>query len=333
MLHISPKTCKMNAYERERTKDMENLVLTINIILPIFLVMVIGYICKRVGLVSADTISGMNKLVFRLFLPASLCQSVMKADPESMTNPSVLAFGFIGTFAIFLVSMLIIPRIERENPRRGVMIQGIFRSNYAIFGVPLAEALFPAGDGGVAAMMVIATVPLFNVLGVISLEVFRGGHPDLKKILRGIVRNPLIWGCLIGFLLMQMRVTLPQFAASTLSKLAAIASPLALFTLGGSINLQAFRHNARSLAVSVSAKLLVAPLAMLSVAYLCGYRGAEFAVLMIVFGAPCAVNSYTMAAQMDGDAELAAQQVMLSTVLCSATMFAMIFLFKTMGVF
>ena len=83
----------------------------------------------------------------------------------------------------------------------------------------------------------------------------------------------------------------------------------------------------------MSGKLLITPLAMLSIAYLCGFRGAEFAVLMLVFGAPSAVNSFTMAAQMDGDAELAAQQVMLSTVLCSATLFVMIFLFKTVGIF
>lgn len=311
---------------------MENLLLTINIILPIFLVMVIGYVCKQTGLVSEETISGMNKLVFRLFLPASLCQSVMKAEPGSIVNPSVLAVGFLGTFAVFLIALLIIPRIEKENARRGVMIQGIFRSNYAIFGVPLAEALFPAGDGGVAAMMVIAIVPLFNVLGVITLEAFRGGKPNLKKILIGIAKNPLIWGCLAGLFLMQAHVTLPQFAASTLSKLASIASPLALFMLGGSINLSEFRHNARSLAVSVSGKLLIAPLFVLAAAYLIGYRGVEFAVLLIVFGSPCAVNSYTMAAQMDGDAELAAQQVMLSTVLSSVTMFLMIFLFKTLGI-
>ena len=312
---------------------MDNLILTFNIILPVFLMMVIGYISRRIGLVNEQTISGMNKLVFRLFLPASLCQSVMKADPGSISNPMVLAFGSIGTFVIFLVALLIIPRIEPENPRRGVMIQGIFRSNYAILGIPLSEALFPAGDGGVAAMMVIATVPLFNVLAVITLETFRGGHPSPRKILRGIVRNPLIWGCVIGFVLMQLRVTLPSFAASTLSKLASVSTPLALFTLGGSINLRAFRNNAHSLAISVSGKLLISPLAMLSIAYLCGFRGAEFAVLMLVFGAPCAVNSYTMAAQMDGDAELAAQQVMLSTVLCSATLFVMIFLFKTIGIF
>ncbi|MGN0802928.1 MAG: AEC family transporter [Candidatus Faecivicinus sp.] len=312
---------------------MNNFLLTLNIILPIFLVMAVGFFCRRIKLVNAENISAINKLVFRIFLPASLCQSLMRVEPGSIVNPGVLGFGFAGTLLVFLIALLVIPQIEKDNRRRGVMIQGIFRSNYAIFGIPLSEALFPQGDGGLAAMMVIATVPIFNVLGVIALESFRGGRVNIRKILIGIAKNPLIWGCLIGYLLMKLQVPVPTFATSTLSKLAAVASPLALFALGGSIDLQTFAHNARPLSITVLSRLVVVPVLVLLAAYAVGYRGVEFAVLMIVFGSPCAVNSYTMAAQMDGDAELAAQQVMLTTIFSSVSMFAMIFLFKSLGIF
>lgn len=312
---------------------MDNFLLTLNIVLPIFLVMVAGFACRRGGLVSTEGISAINKLVFKVFLPCSLCKSLMNVDPNSIVNPGVLAFAFVGVFIVFLLGFVIIPRIEKDNRRRGVMIQGLFRSNYAIFGIPVCEALFPQGDGGVAAMMVIATVPLFNALAVVSLESFRGGRVNVKKILVGIAKNPLIWGCVIGYLLMQFKVPVPEFATSTLSKLASVASPLALFALGGSINLQTFKHNARPLSIVVLGRLVVIPLLSLLCAYIAGYRGAEFAVMMIVFGSPCAVNSYTMAAQMDGDAELAAQQVMMTTILSSVSMFAMIFAFKMLGIF
>lgn len=312
---------------------MSNFFLTLNIVLPIFLVMLIGYGCKQIKIVSAEGISAINKLVFRVFLPASLCQSLMRIDKQSIVNPGVLAFGFVGVLVVFSLGFVVIPMIEKDNRRRGVMIQGLFRSNYAIFGIPICEALFPQGDGGVAAMMVIATVPLFNALAVISLEVFRGGKINAKKILLGIAKNPLIWGCIIGYLLMQFKVPVPEFASATLSKLASIASPLALFALGGSVNLQSFKHNARPLSIVVLGRLVVVPLAALLVAYLFGYRGAEFAVMMIAFGSPCAVSSYTMAAQMDGDAELAAQQVMLTTIFSSLSVFMMIFAFKSLGIF
>lgn len=312
---------------------MQNLILTFNIILPIFLVMLIGYFCKRGKLVSAECFSGMNKLVFRVFLPVSLCQSLMNVKSGAFVNGKVLVFAFLATIAVCLLGFLFVPLIEKENSRRGVMIQGIFRSNYAIFGIPLCEALFPEGDGGVAAMMVIAAVPLFNALSVVTLECFRGGKPNVLKILKGIIKNPLIWGCIVGYLIMQFSIPVPQFVRGTISKLASIASPLALFALGGSIDLPAIKGNIRSLAISLSSRLLIVPLLVLVVAYAMGMRGVEFAVLMIVFGAPCAVSSYTMAAQMDGDAELAAQQVMLSTVLSAVTMFIMIFAFKTLGIF
>ena len=312
---------------------MGNLILTFNIVLPIFMLMLVGYACKRFGLVNAANVSAMNKLVFKIFLPMSLCKSLMNVEPGTFVNPTVLVFGFVGIIVVALLAFLLIPRLEKENPRRGVMIQGIFRSNYAIFGIPLCEAIFPQGDGGVAAMMVIATIPIFNVLSVISLEVYRGGKANLKKILIGIAKNPLIWGAVIGYLVMQLRIPVPEFLRSTVSKLASVASPLALFALGGSIDLRAFRNNLKSLAISLSGRLVFAPLMMLAVAYAIGLRGPEFAVLMIVFGSPCAVSSYTMAAQMDGDAELAAQQVMLSTILSAVTMFIMIFAFKSIGIF
>lgn len=312
---------------------MDNLILTVNIVLPIFLVMVVGFFCRRMKLISAENVSAMNKLVFRVFLPCSLCKNLMTVEEGTIVSPGVLAYAFAMTVVIFAIAYLIVPRLERENKRRGVMIQGMFRSNFAIFGIPITEALLDGRSSPVAAMMMIATVPLFNVLAVISLESFRGGRANIKKVLGGIVKNPLIWGCVIGYLLMQFRVPVPEVVTSTVSKLASIASPLALFVLGASINLQSIRSNVRSLAVSVGGKLLLAPLLVLVGAYLLGFRGEEFAVLMIVFGAPCAVSSYTMAAQMDGDAELAAQQVMLSTMLSSLTMFVMIFAFKTIGIF
>ena len=311
---------------------MNNLILTTNIVLPIFLIMVVGFCCRRFGLVSEDNVKAINKLVFRVFLPCSLCKSLMNIDPDTVINPTVLAFGSGGIFVTFLCAYLLIPHIEKDNTRRGVMIQGIFRSNFAIFGIPMVEALYPQGDGGISAMMVIATVPLFNALAVFSLERFRGGKADFGKILKGIAKNPLIWACIVGFAISQLRIPLPQFVSDTVSKLGTVASPLALFALGGTINLQTFMHNIKPLSICVSGRLVFAPLVLLSIALLCGIRGPEFACLIMVFVTPCAVSSFTMASQMGGDAELAAQQVMMTTVMSAVTMFLMIFLFKSTGV-
>ena len=311
---------------------MENFVVTCNIVLPIFLVMLIGFIARRTRLLSEETVQGCNKLVFRIFLPVSLCRSIMRAESSAMTGGLPL-FTAVGTVIVFALCMLIIPKIEGDNRRRGVMIQGIFRANYAIFGITLSQALFPQGDGGVAAMMVVAVIPVFNVLAVATLEIFRGGKFDLKRILIGILKNPLIWGCLIGYVVSTTGLKLPSVINSTVDSLASIATPLALFVLGASLKIEKLSGNARALVISVAAKLVIVPVIALAIAYAMGYRGAEFATLMIVFASPTAVSSYTMAEQMGADGDLAAQQVVFTTVFSSVTIFLMVFLFKSMGVF
>lgn len=311
---------------------MSNLLLTVNTVLPVFLVMVAGFVCRELKLVKPDTVSALNRLVFRFFLPISLSKSLMTADAGSAVNYSVMVYCAAGIIATFTVGMLLVPRFITDNRRRGAMIQGIFRSNYAILGIPLMESMFPGGDNGVSAIIALITVPLFNVLAVITLETFRGGRFSPVKIIVGIIKNPLILGCAAGFLIGRLPVEMPEFLMSTITKLGGVASPLALFSLGATMDLRKLGGNAKALLAGVSARLIVAPGILLPIAYMLGYRGAEFAALMIVFASPCAVSSYTMAAQMDSDYELAAQMVMLTTVLFIFTIFVMVLLFQSLGI-
>ena len=312
---------------------LNNLIVTCNIVLPLFLVMLVGYLCRAGGLVTETVAKGCNKLVFRVFLPLSLCRSIMNVKQGRVLEPGLVAFTMAGVIAVFLLGLLLIPRVESDNRKRGVMLQGLFRSNYAIFGVPLCEALFPQGDGGVAAMMVAVVVPLFNVLAVVSLETFRGGSFDIKKIALGVIKNPLIWGCLAGFIVMKTGLTVPAVLSSTVDKLAAIASPLALFVLGASLRPRKIRDNVRQLLITVIGRLVVVPAVALTAAYLIGWRGPQFAALLIAFSSPIAVSSFAMAEQMDGDPDLAVAQIVLTTVLSLATIFGLVFLCKNLGIF
>lgn len=312
---------------------MANFILTCNMVIPVFLVMVVGYICRQAKMVSAENVSAMNKLVFKIFLPISLAKSLMTLDPNADINYSVMLYCAVGVIVTFAAAIIIVPRLVKGNPQRGAIIQALFRSNYAILGIPLIESLFPDGDGGVSAMMVMITVPLFNVLAVITLETYRGGKFDIIKILKGILKNPLIWGCIIGFGVYKFRIPMPELISSTVSKLASLASPLALFSLGATIDLKKLSGNLKLLIPTVACRLAVIPGILLAIACLIGYRGPELAALMIAFGSPCAVSSYTMAAQMDSDGELAAQLVMTTTVLSVFSIFLMVLLFKNLGIF
>jgi len=245
---------------------MANFILTCNMVMPVFLVMVVGYVCRQLKMVSSENVGAMNKLVFKVFLPVSLAKSLMTLDPAADISYSVMLYCTLGVIATFIAAILIIPRFVKGAPQRGAMIQATFRSNYAILGIPLIESLFPAGDGGVSAMMVMVTVPLFNVLAVVTLETYRGGSVNALKIIKGILKNPLIWGCVIGFGVYKSGLQLPETATSTVSKLASLASPLALFSLGATIDLKKLTGNMKLIVPTVAARLVVVPGILLAIA-------------------------------------------------------------------
>lgn len=275
----------------------------------------------------------MNNLVFRIFLPLLLCKNIMSGSESAIINKDIFLYAAVGIFSVFALLFLIIPILEKDDRKRGVMIQGIGRSNYTLFGIPLVQSFFPNSDVGIASLLVMVVVPIFNVLSIISLEIYSGGKTNNKKIIKGIITNPLIIGSTIGLLLLKTQVALPQFILSPMNGLAQIAAPFALFLLGGSLEFSKVEANLKQLIIAIVGKLVISPLIFLSIAVALGFRGVELACLLIVFGSPTAVNSYIMAQQMGGDEELAGQQVFFSTALSIITIFIFVLIAKQYGLF
>ncbi len=311
---------------------MENLLLSARVMLPIFLMLTLGYLLRRVSLVDDHTLSGCNSLVFRVFLPAMLFQNVYNTDVATAFNPRLLAFAVGGTLALFALSMIIIPRLETDRPKQASMVQAVFRSNFVIFGLPVTAALFGQEKVGVAAILVAAVVPLFNVLAVFALEYFRGGKVDLKKALRGVVTNPLIIGAGLGLFCLLTGLRLPAPVESTISDVGHVGTPLALIVLGGTFRFSALRSSARQLVICVVGRLLVGPAIFLSAAALLGFREVEIAALISLFASPTASSSYPMACEMGADGELAGQAVVCNSFFAIFTVFFWIFLFKQLGI-
>ena len=150
---------------------MENLILSL------------GYILKKLKILDELTTKNMNSVNFKVFLPLLLFYNVYKTDLSVVFNPKLLIFSIISVILVFLLLFIIIPLLEKDNRKRGVIIQGIFRSNFVIFGVPVCEALFGQNATGVSSMLIAVVVPLFNFLAVICLEIYRGGNINFKKII------------------------------------------------------------------------------------------------------------------------------------------------------
>ena len=307
---------------------MENLILSFNIVLPIFLILSLGYILKKLKILDELTTKNMNSVNFKLFLPLLLFYNVYKTDLSVVFNPKLLIFSIISVILVFLLLFIIIPLLEKDNRKRGVIIQGIFRSNFVIFGVPVCEALFGQNATGVASMLIAVVVPLFNFLAVICLEIYRGGNINFKKIIKGIITNPLIIASIIGLFFIYFKIKLPTPIEKTINDISKIATPLAFILLGSSFTFSAFSVYIKQLSITILGKLIIVPGIVLYIAALLGFRNIELTCLLSVFASPTAVSSYTMAEQMDGDSILAGQIVVLTSIISIITVFLWIFILK-----
>lgn len=310
---------------------MDNLILSFNVVLPIFLCILLGYFLRHIRMVDTPSLNVMNKLCFKVFLPIYLFNNIATTNLAAAFNGKLLATAYLGVTAQFILLMILIPRLEKENPRRGVLIQAMFRSNFALFGLPLALSLCGTEKVGPTSILVGFTVPLFNILAVVSLESFRGGKPSIKKMAKGIATNPLIIASLLGIAFNLLDFTLPGAVQKSVNDLGGVATPLSLVALGGSFTVSKVKEYKKQLTIGVLGRLVFSPLIMVSAGILLGFRNELLIPLLIMSGAPTAVSSFPMAQQMDGDGELAAGLVVFTSALAILSMFLWIFVLKQIG--
>lgn len=308
-------------------------MISANAVLPMCLVMALGYGTRRLGWIRREEISAINKIAFRIFLPCLLYYNVYCSDLSGSFDPLLMAYAVGGVLLTFGLSLGYTLLTEKLPERRGVMIQGMFRSNYVIMGIPVATALLGSNQLGTVSILIAVVVPLFNMLSVVVLEVFRGQKPKPLHILGQIAKNPLVIGSVLGILTLAAGIRLPHILEQTIQNISAIASPLQLFLLGAFFQFSGLKTYRRELVTVSAAKLIVAPGLFLGLGALLGFRGVAFVSLIGVFASPTAVNSFTMAQQMGGDAELAGDIVVTTSAVSILTMFLWIFLFKSLGVF
>ncbi|MBQ4536964.1 MAG: AEC family transporter [Lachnospiraceae bacterium] len=310
---------------------MENLIISLNVVLPLFFCIVLGNFLRRIGMYDGETLNKLNKLCFKVFLPIYLFNSVYSTDLSAAFNGKLILFAVLGVVAWFLLLMLLVPRIEKENPKCGVMIQAMFRSNFVLFGLPVATSLCGEDKLGPTSLLIGIVVPVFNVLAVVTLEAFRGGKPSVKKMAKGIVTNPLIIASLLGVLFYFLNIDLPYAVQKTVTDLGRVATPLSLVALGGYFTLGEVKNYKKQLTIAVLGKLLISPLIMVLIGIALGFRNETLVPIVIMFGAPTAVSSFTMAQQMDGDGELAAGLVVFTSGLAILTIFLWVFVLKQLG--
>jgi predicted permease len=275
----------------------------------------------------------MNKLVFRVFLPLLLFLNIYSLEPDdafNKENGSLLLLSALSILFVVILMHFLMPIFVKNKNKCSVMIQGVFRSNLVLFGIPITASIYGEDRIGIVSLLAAFIVPLFNVLAVIVLEYYRGSKVNYRNILLNIIRNPLIIASATAFVLLALRIQIPELLLSPLSSLSKVATPLAFIILGGTFQFSRISINIKYLITVVLGKLILFPLVVFAIAIALGYRGEALVALIGVTASPTAVSSFTMAVEMEADGELAGQIVVFTSIISIVTLFFVVYLLKVL---
>ena len=312
---------------------MESFLIAVNAVMPFLIYISFGYGVVKSGLADEAFMNKLNKVVFRAFFPFLMFNNMYQLKRDFSLNLTLVATAVLSVLFLQALLLLVVPRLVKENPRRGVIIQAIYRSNFVLFGIPLAANLFGDDGSALASMMVAIVIPVYNVTAVIILEMFRGdgGKTNPLVLVRNVCTNPLILGAAVGLVFFALRIKLPSSVEGPVSQFAGMTTPLALFVLGGTLHFSAIRGNLKYIVPSMTLKLALLPLLITALATVLGFSNVERFVIFEMYATPVATASYSMAQNMGGDGELAGQFVVLSTAASVVTIFLWVYLFTSIG--
>ncbi|MBQ2735636.1 MAG: AEC family transporter [Clostridia bacterium] len=315
---------------------LNDLLFSANVIVPIFLLIMLGYALTRLKVWDAHFLKIANDVCFKALLPVLLFYNVASANIFEVFDGKLIVYACLCACALCGLLFLIVPLFVKDKKRRGVMIQGTFRSNFLLFGVPLGLSIGGAAGSVLAAVVASFYVPVINMLSVISLYVFSDAeNKSLKSALLGIVKNPLVIGGVSGLVFSFIRNSIGfeilTMLDTTLFNIKSIATPLAFLILGGDLKFGSMLRNVKYSAFSVLGKTVLIPAVMLPISALLGFDSLEMAILLAVFATPNAVSSYAMARNYEEDYELAGEIITLGTLISIFTIFVFITVTKYLG--
>ncbi|WP_418827576.1 AEC family transporter [Paratractidigestivibacter sp.] len=314
---------------------MDDLIFSLNATPPIFIMMMLGYFLRRIGLVTQEFADAANTFVFKICLPLVLFDDLYQMDIAAAWDGGFVAFCAVATLGSIALCWLV-SRAFGKQPWRGEFIQASYRSGAAFLGIAFLLSIY--GEAGAAPLMVIGAVPIYNVSAVIILELMRPGKVDrgvspelIRSTIRGIVTNPIILGILAGVAWSLLRIPMPQVLGTAVADVGGIATPLGLIALGASFSFRrAFAVGTPSIVAS-AIKLVGLELVFLPMALAAGYTGQKLVAVVMMLGLPSTVSGYVMARNMGYEGAVNSSVVMLTTLLSSVTITFWLWLLKSQG--
>ncbi len=306
-------------------------MLSMKVVTPLVIFMCLGAAIRWKGWMSEGAIKEMNNVVFRVLLASMVFYNIYQADLAKDFDGGLLIFAIAALFSSFAIVAAAIGKKVKDKTVAPVLIQGVYRSNFVLFGLQVTASICGDSGLGMATVLISVIIPLYNMLAVILFEYYRCKDVDIIKLLEGIVKNPLIIASALGYFVVFLHLNLGDILEGTLKSISQMATPMSLILLGATVTLHGIKKYWKYTILCSIGRLAAIPAVFLLLAASLGFRGPGLVALMVMFGSPTAVSSFPMASQMGGDGELAAQIVAMTTVCSIGTIFFWTYLLSRVG--
>jgi len=312
----------------------DNLVFSLNATVPVFIIMVFGWVVKRIGLLDDHSTAKINKFVFRTLLPALLFMDLSTADFRTVWDSRYVLFC-MGVTLLSVGIAVAFSLLHKDRCERGEIIQASYRSSAAVLGIAFINNIY--GKATVAALMIVGTVPLYNIIAVVALSLTspdrdrNSGSRLWLNTLKGIATNPIILGIIAGILWSLSGLSQPVIMSKSISYLGNMATPLSLIALGASVRFGEAREKVGLTLGIAAVKLLLFCAIFLPLAVKMDFRGEKLVAILVMLGSATTGSCFVMAKNLGHKGTITAFAVMLTT-LCSAfTLTMWLFILKSLS--
>ncbi len=320
---------------------MADFIFSLNATLPIFLIMVLGWFLMKIGLFNKEFNKVADKYVFKVALPVLLFRDIATADIRSDFNLTFVLFCMITTTIMFLAIWGLSYIFIKDKTQVGAFTQASARGSAAVLGIAFINNIY--GNSGMAPLMIVSAVPLYNILSVViltfSADMGKNGNvskvptsktSNIKKACINVVKNPIIIGIFLGLPFSIFGINIPAIPLKAVTSIAQTATPIALLVVGAGFEGAKAIKKIRMTSIATFIKLVLLPLIFFPFAIAFGFRGSELVAILIMLGSPTTVTCYIMAKNMGNDEVLSSSIVVMATLLSSVTLTGWIFVLKVM---
>lgn len=295
---------------------MDLLIEVIGIVMPVLLLIVIGFVLNKIGLISDQFVDVANPVIFRVFMPLNVFNNIYNVESFGDIRYQVLVIVFVIITIIILATGFMLSRTPFDNEEKAVTINGLIRSNIIIFGLALAQNYFDPKNMAIVTLYIVLITVIRDIYSIFVYEYYtqKGEGLDIVEFAKSVTKSPLFVSAVIGLIFAIFKIGVPQMIAKPIGQMASVTTPLGLMTVGAALQFDDKGIKDGILKVALILKGLVIPIAALGLGVLFGFRGAELFVLMILFATPIAVSSFNMAKEYTTKGDLAAKLVVYSTI-------------------